>query len=84
VGRATGNLTDPRCLESVVNLPVALVGYPHGDLCAGAETEFAEDVLDMTFGGALRDHQVGGNLLVRMSLGDQLGDFSFAPGELLP
>src|SRR5215831_12644604 len=38
-------------------------GDPGGDLGPGGEAELGEDVLHVVFGGPLRDHQLGGDLL---------------------
>src|SRR5437763_13200276 len=54
---------------------------PGGDLGAASEPQLAEDVLDVRRGGALRDRERGGDVLVAQSLPDQFGDLSFPASE---
>lgn len=56
-------------------------GGPGGDLGAGGEAEFGEDVFDVAFGGALGDDELGRYLLVAQSLGDEVGDLKFTAGQ---
>jgi len=55
-----------------------VVDGPHGNLGARLETQPAEDVADVRFGGAARDHQRLGDAAVAPALGDQGSDFSLA------
>src|SRR5215813_15381850 len=54
---------------------------PAGDLGAGGEAEFGEDVFDVALGGPWGDDQFGGDLLVTQALGDQGGDLAFPGGQ---
>src|SRR2546423_3367356 len=56
-------------------------GSPGRDLRSRGEAQFAEDVFDVAFGGALGDHQPRGDLLVTQAFGDQLDDLTFAAGQ---
>lgn len=67
-------------MPSVVHLPL-LVADPGSDLGAGGEAELGEDVLDVGLGGAGRDHEGLGNLLVTEALVDQFRDLALSTGQ---
>jgi hypothetical protein len=56
-------------LEAKPHLPSIIVwlrrGDPRGYLGSRGEAELGEEALDVTFGGPLQDHQLGGDLLDR-------------------
>ena len=52
-----------------------------GDLIAGAEAQFLQDVCDVVLGRTLRDVQPGGDPGVAKAAGDQRGNFSLTAGE---
>jgi hypothetical protein len=54
---------------------------PHGDLMSRPEPEFAENVFDVHFGGALADHELLGDVAVTESAGDECHDLLFAHGK---
>jgi hypothetical protein len=56
---------------------MAVVGDPSGDLKAGNETEFAENVLDMRFRCTRRDDQDIGDLPIGLSLKNEPCHFLF-------
>src|SRR5438105_3225689 len=57
------------------------VGVPDGDLRAGVEAEFGEDVLDVAFDGTCGDDQEAGDLPVGQALRDQFGDLVLPTGQ---
>jgi hypothetical protein len=61
--------------------PLADTGDPGGYLDAGVEAELGKDALHVAFGGPLRDHQLGGDLLVAAASGDQAGHLQFPARE---
>src|SRR5690625_572139 len=65
----------------IVRVGGALTGHPPRDLRTGGEVELGEDVLHVSLDRALRDHQVLGDLLVRLALCDELGDLPFPLGH---
>src|SRR5690349_7553035 len=54
---------------------------PRGHLGTGRETALCQDVRDMALRGALRDHQVPGDVGVAQPPGDQGGDLVLTRGE---
>jgi hypothetical protein len=57
------------------------IGGPSGDLCARGESEFREDVLDVTLCGSLRYDKGRGDFLVAHSSSDQVSDLPFPSGQ---
>ena len=64
------------------------LSFPARDLCgeigSGADLEFGEHVEQMGFDGRDADEERGGDLSVRESLRDQLGDATLARRKALP
>src|SRR5205807_7680144 len=44
---------------------------PGGDLRPGGEAQLVQDVLDVSLGGSLRDHELCGDLAVRQAVHDE-------------